>query len=51
MFVYMWADGCWCEIDDLYLHRDREQPMGLMTIGQANVYLDQLVEDMFPTIH
>ena len=49
--VFVWADGTWCEVDDLYLHRDKEQPIGLMTIGQALVHLDLVIEELFPTIH
>ena len=51
MLVYMWSDGTWCEIDDLYLYRHREQPMGPLTIGQGLIVLDQVIEDLFPTIH
>ena len=51
MHVYMWCDGTWCEVDDLYLYPHMEQPMGLMTIGQANIHLDQVIEDLFPTLH
>lgn len=51
MDIYMWSDGFWCEIDDLYLHRHRTNNFVRMTIGQANIFLNQVIEDLFPTIH
>lgn len=49
--ICMWPDGTWCEVDDLYLHRDKSNDYAILTVGQASIALDLVIEDLFPTIH